>query len=136
MRGFRCELFLWRCIPNSLNPGSLTPKVLTLTSLQINSYFVWKMDFNNNKQCCCVLVCVCIYVWGDQKRDYMVKERRRDGNICRERDGKERSWEKTINQVGRKIRNIDINYCNRSKMLTIDQSSFVLTKHRSKKQKM
>lgn len=66
----------------------------------------------------------------------MVKERRRDGNICRERGGKERSWEKTINQVGRKIRNIDINYCNRSKMLTIDQSSFVLTKHRSKKQKM
>lgn len=44
------------------------------------------MDFNNNKQCFCVLVCVCIYVWGDQKRDYMVKERRRDRNICRERE--------------------------------------------------
>ena len=56
----------------------------------------------------------------------MVKERRRDRNIYiyiyveRERGRKERSWEKIINQMGRNIRNININYCNRRKMLTTD----------------
>ena len=60
----------------------------------------------------------------------MVKERRRDRNIYIyihiyiyiyvERSGKERSWEKIISQMGRNIRNININYCNRSKMLITD----------------